>query len=80
MSDYHGEILKLKRVQRHQMGAYLCIASNTVPPSVSKRIRLNVNCKYISQIVNFTYIFSELTYWSREMVHYCQIVPYLVVP
>jgi len=43
VSDYHGEILKLKRVQRHQMGAYLCIASNTVPPSVSKRIRLNVN-------------------------------------
>lgn len=52
VSEYHGEILKLKRVQRHQMGAYLCIASNTVPPSVSKRIRLNVNCKYFYQVHN----------------------------
>ena len=46
VSSYHGEKLKLRRVQRHQMGAYLCIASNSVPPSVSKRIRLNVNCEY----------------------------------
>ena len=46
VSSYRGEKLRLKRVQRHQMGAYLCIASNSVPPSVSKRIRLNVNCKY----------------------------------
>lgn len=28
------------------MGAYLCIASNDVPPAVSKRIILNINCKY----------------------------------
>ena len=48
MSEYHGEVLKLRRVQRGQMGAYLCIASNTVPPSVSKRIRLNVNCKHLN--------------------------------
>lgn len=27
------------------MGAYLCIASNGVPPSVSKRVILIVNCK-----------------------------------
>ena len=27
------------------MGAYLCIASNSVPPSVSKRIIVHVNCK-----------------------------------
>ena len=27
------------------MGAYLCIASNDVPPTVSKRITLNVNCE-----------------------------------
>ena len=46
VSSYRGEKLRLKRVQRHQMGAYLCIASNSVPPSVSKRIRLNVNCEY----------------------------------
>lgn len=27
------------------MGAYLCIASNGIPPSVSKRVVLIVNCK-----------------------------------
>jgi len=28
------------------MGAYLCISSNGVPPSVSKRILVQINCKY----------------------------------
>jgi hypothetical protein len=28
------------------MGAYLCIASNGVPPTVSKRIKVSVDCKY----------------------------------
>lgn len=32
------------------MGAYLCIASNGVPPSVSKRILLLVHCKYIENV------------------------------
>ena len=26
------------------------------------------------------YLLIELAYWSREMVHYCQVVPYLTVP
>jgi hypothetical protein len=42
---FTGELLRLKKVQRQQMGAYLCIASNNVPPAVSKRIILNVNCE-----------------------------------
>ena len=29
------------------MGAYLCIASNKIPPSVSKRITLIVECKFM---------------------------------
>ncbi|XP_042899796.1 limbic system-associated membrane protein-like isoform X1 [Parasteatoda tepidariorum] len=37
-----GEYLKLKRTSRLSMGAYLCIATNGVLPSVSKRIMLNV--------------------------------------
>ena len=45
---YEGEVLSLTRVSRQGMGAYLCIASNDVPPTVSKRISLNVNCKYLS--------------------------------
>ena len=32
-------------ISREQMGAYLCIASNKIPPSVSKRITLIVECK-----------------------------------
>ena len=42
---FTGPSLNLTKVERRQMGAYLCIASNDVPPSVSKRIMLNVNCK-----------------------------------
>ena len=42
---YEGETLTISRVSRAGMGAYLCIASNDVPPTVSKRISLNVNCK-----------------------------------
>lgn len=42
---YNGSALHFWRVERKQMGAYLCIASNDVPPAVSKRVILNVNCK-----------------------------------
>ncbi|VVC24359.1 Immunoglobulin subtype,Immunoglobulin-like domain,Immunoglobulin-like fold,Immunoglobulin subtype [Cinara cedri] len=38
----HGEPLFLVNVRRSQMGHYLCIASNDVPPAVSKRITLNI--------------------------------------
>lgn len=37
-----GATLGLRQVSRTHMGAYLCIASNGVPPSVSKRITLDV--------------------------------------
>lgn len=40
-----GEFLNISQVSREDMGAYLCIAANGVPPSVSKRILLQVNCK-----------------------------------
>ncbi|XP_050679317.1 opioid-binding protein/cell adhesion molecule-like [Leptidea sinapis] len=40
---FTGSHLNLTKVERTQMGAYLCIASNDVPPSVSKRIMLSVN-------------------------------------
>ncbi|XP_050700995.1 neurotrimin-like isoform X2 [Eriocheir sinensis] len=37
-----GGTLLLKKVSRLQMGSYLCIASNGVPPSISKRAHLKV--------------------------------------
>lgn len=41
-----GEILYITKVSRLHMATYLCIASNGVPPSVSKRVSLKVQCKY----------------------------------
>ncbi|PNF23360.1 hypothetical protein B7P43_G13167 [Cryptotermes secundus] len=37
-----GEVLHIIKVSRLHMGAYLCIASNGVPPSISKRVLLRV--------------------------------------
>ncbi|GBP24231.1 Hemicentin-1 [Eumeta japonica] len=45
VESYTGKLLNLWRVDRRQMGAFLCIASNDVPPAVSKRITLSVNCE-----------------------------------
>jgi hypothetical protein len=42
---YDGEQLNLTRISRTEMGAYLCIATNGVPPSVSKRIIVDVECE-----------------------------------
>ena len=36
----------LQDISREQMGAYLCIASNKIPPPVSKRITLIVECEF----------------------------------
>lgn len=35
----------MTKVKRQDMGPYLCIANNKIPPSVSKRIMMRVNCK-----------------------------------
>lgn len=43
---YDGEVLPLTKVSRNEMGAYLCIATNGVPPSKSKRIILDVECEF----------------------------------
>ena len=40
-----GETLHVTKVSRLHMGAYLCIASNSVPPSISKRVFLRVQCE-----------------------------------
>lgn len=46
MSSVEGPVLNMSDVSRQHMGAYLCIASNGVPPTVSKRIMLIVQCKW----------------------------------
>ncbi|CRK97376.1 CLUMA_CG010766, isoform B [Clunio marinus] len=45
--EWDAEMLEITRISRLDMGAYLCIAQNSVPPSVSKRIKVSVDCKYL---------------------------------
>lgn len=46
LKTYVGETLELTGVLRQEMGTYLCIASNNVPPTVSKRYSVQVHCMY----------------------------------
>ncbi|KAJ9599289.1 hypothetical protein L9F63_010229, partial [Diploptera punctata] len=43
VTSVEGPVFNITRVNRLHMGAYLCIASNGVPPTVSKRIMLIVH-------------------------------------
>ncbi|GBP81835.1 Lachesin [Eumeta japonica] len=43
-TKWSGEWLNISRVSRTLNGAFLCIATNGVPPSVSKRIVLHILC------------------------------------
>ncbi|CAK9804131.1 Lac [Anthophora quadrimaculata] len=51
VESYEGEQLHLKAIKRQEMGSYLCIASNGVPPMVSKRYYVNVQCNFLSGAV-----------------------------
>ncbi|XP_042898660.2 lachesin isoform X2 [Parasteatoda tepidariorum] len=51
-TSFDGNQLNISRVSRLHMGAYLCIASNGVPPSVSRRILLHVNFPPVMWIPN----------------------------
>ncbi|BES88219.1 Immunoglobulin V-set domain [Nesidiocoris tenuis] len=83
VDSYSGERLDLVKVDYTQMGAYLCIASNDIPPAVSKRIVLKVNfapvARQSNQVVgavlgssvnlvcNFHAYPSDNTSWYREV-------------
>lgn len=45
VSVHYGSELSLPHVSRHDSGVYFCLASNGVPPTVSKKVRLYVDCK-----------------------------------
>ena len=45
MAVWKGKNLNLINVRREQMGAFMCIANNNVPPAVSRRLVLPVICK-----------------------------------
>ena len=44
-TSVNGNWFAISSVSRTHIGAYFCIASNNIPPSVSKRIELKVQCK-----------------------------------
>nr|CAD7201727.1 unnamed protein product [Timema douglasi] len=50
--QYDGENLLLNSIQRSDMGAYLCIASNGIPPSVSKRFIVQVHFHPLIKVSN----------------------------
>uniref|UniRef100_A0A182XB70 Ig-like domain-containing protein n=1 Tax=Anopheles quadriannulatus TaxID=34691 RepID=A0A182XB70_ANOQN len=55
VSSVEGPTFTIPKVNRLHMGAYLCIASNGVPPSVSKRVMLIVHCKYHTICIRIPY-------------------------
>ncbi|KAJ8733248.1 hypothetical protein PYW08_001546 [Mythimna loreyi] len=52
VTSFEGPELNISRVTRQHAGAYLCIASNGVPPTVSKRIMLTVQFPPVITIRN----------------------------
>ncbi|XP_024084315.1 lachesin, partial [Cimex lectularius] len=52
VTSFEGETLILSKVTRSEMGVYMCIASNGVPPTVSKRLMLHVNFHPLIQVPN----------------------------
>ncbi|CAH2003722.1 unnamed protein product [Acanthoscelides obtectus] len=82
VNEWEGEKLELIKISRLDMGAYLCIASNGVPPTVSKRIKVSVDfppmlwiphqlvgapLAYSVTLECFTEAHpSSLNYWTRE--------------
>ena len=40
-----GAVLELHKVKKSEAGSYLCIASNGHPPTVSRRVQLDIKCK-----------------------------------
>ncbi|XP_014356282.2 lachesin [Papilio machaon] len=52
VSIYEDAVLTFNKISRSEMGAYLCIASNGIPPSVSKRIVIKVHFHPVIQVPN----------------------------
>ncbi|XP_049693037.2 lachesin isoform X2 [Helicoverpa armigera] len=48
VDSHRGETLELAHVQRTDMGAYYCIASNGIPPTISRRYHVEVH--FIPQV------------------------------
>ncbi|XP_011341011.1 neurotrimin isoform X2 [Ooceraea biroi] len=67
-----GEVLHIVKISRLHMGAYLCIASNGVPPSVSKRVSLRVQFPPMLSIPNQL----EAAYIGQDVTLECHTEAY----
>lgn len=47
---YEGSDLIIIKVSRLNMGTYLCIANNGIPPNAVRKVMLHVHCKYSFKI------------------------------
>ena len=47
MNIVEGPKLRLEKISRLNMGDYLCVASNGIPPSASNRFSIRVQCKIL---------------------------------
>lgn len=70
---FEGDQLNLTQVTREDMGAYLCIAANGVPTSLSKRILLYVNFRPKIRVTN--QLISARLGMSVELVCQCEAFP-----
>ena len=65
-----GETLRITHVTKRHMGIYYCIASNGVPPSVSKRVAVTVLCKFsLSLCVFISFSYMHCIQGSRHCQH-----------
>ncbi|KAF7270182.1 hypothetical protein GWI33_016797 [Rhynchophorus ferrugineus] len=69
IKSFDGEILTLTNVQRTDMGIYLCIAKNGVPPLVSKRFEVIVHFHPLISVTN-QLLASPI---ARDVVMQCEV-------
>ncbi|XP_053692582.1 uncharacterized protein LOC128741031 [Sabethes cyaneus] len=67
-----GEVLHITKVSRLHMAAYLCVASNGVPPSISKRVQLRVQFPPMLSIPNQL----EGAYLGQDVILECHTEAY----
>ena len=69
MNRVEGPVLELQKVRRGEAGSYLCIASNGHPPTVSRRLQLDVKCKTHADMKCIRKIFQPSLSAVRPLVH-----------
>lgn len=46
VSVVYGSYLNINKATKLDMGAYICIANNSIPAAISKRVWLGVTCEF----------------------------------